>query len=613
MFRLLSHSRLWRRIRRSPGKLYQLLTSMGERLVSPVEDLLSWTGNRLFRFSDDFTGVESAAFGVGRLLLWPVQKSRKLAAGFFALILPRSLRDFFARQLRIASRRARPLVAFAGGIAHTLNLDRVAIWIAKIAKPLWYPILAVGSFAQAWINTRRYKRLALAIPVCAIMLMLPLMKGWMWYRGDEAAAARYRTSLSDAQGKKNYAKVQLLERKLAQLGQDTRPSEFNTARLLERDGKINEAYERVQRLAPLNMPGYPPAHYWIIQHLLQKKLNVPAEETFKLVRVHLDLLIRLGAKGPELDLLEANCLVHENQAERAAELLKPLIYRNRAAAVERLRLDVGLNHLDDARQDAMAVREQMQKQRGVADGLTSKDYQYWILAEGVLGDSSRARELLGEWIKLDPENTTAKQQLAGVYLREFQLLLASPQPVAADLALRIQNSFALSDPPESAKEQLAVMYQQKYADETLKELFDRLHDTPNLSPALAELLGTSAAVSGEWDRAESWLRQSLAVKPDNAAAWNNLACVLLQHSNPPLAEALAAAGKAVEADSNDFRFRQTRGQILLRLERYQEAVSDLEYALNGMPNVPTIHQSLAKAYDALGNRQLAAFHERNAN
>ena len=84
----------------------------------------------------------------------------------------------------------------------------------------------------------------------AIMLMLPLMKGWMWYRGDEAAAARYRTSLSDAQGKKDYAKVQLLERKLAQLGQDTRLSEFNTAKLLERDGKINEAYERLLRLAP---------------------------------------------------------------------------------------------------------------------------------------------------------------------------------------------------------------------------------------------------------------------------------------------------------------------------------------------------------------------------
>jgi lipopolysaccharide biosynthesis regulator YciM len=587
--------------------------STGERLVSPIEDLFSWIGNRLFRFSDDFTGVESAAVGLGRLLLWPVRMFRQLVAGFFALIFPHSLRDFFAHQLRIASRRARPLVAFSARIAHTLNLDRVAIWIAKIAKPVWYPILAACSFAQAWINTRRYKRLALAVPVCAMLLMLPLMKGWMWYRGDEAAAARYRTSLSAAQNTKDYAKVQLLERKLSQLGQDTRLSEFNTVRSLERDGKINEAYERVQRLAPLNTPGYPPAHYWIIQHLLQKKLNVPAEDTFKLVRVHLDLLTRLGAKGPELELLEANCLVHENCAEKAAELLKPLIYRNRAAAVERLRLDLTLNHVEDARQDAKAVREQMQKQRGVVDGLTSNDYQYWTLAEGVLGDSDRARELLGEWIKLDPENKAAKKQLAGVYLREFQQLLASPQPVAIDLALRIQNSFALSEPPESAKEQLAVMYQQKYADDVLKGLFDRLYDTPNLSPALAELLGTSAAVSGEWDRAESWLRQSLAGKPDNAAAWNNLACVLLQHPEPPLAEALAAASKAVEADSNDFRFRQTRGQILLRLERYQEAVSDLEYALNGMPNVPTIHQSLAKAYDALGNRQLAAFHERNAN
>jgi predicted Zn-dependent protease len=612
MLQFLKHSRRWRRIRQLPGRLYDTLVNTGQRLVSPIEDLFRWIGDRIFRVSDGFTGVESAAFALGRLLLWPARMCRQLVTGFFALIFPRSLRETFARQLRIASRRARPLAPFARTAAQALNLDRLALWLAKLTKPLWYPVLAVCSFAQAWINTRRYKRLALAVPVCAFLSLLPLMKGWMWYRGDQAAAARYRTSLSAAQEKKDYAKVQLLERKLAQLGQDTRLSEFNTAKLLERDARIGEAYERMQHLAPLNMPGYPPAHYWIIQHLLQKKLNVPPDDTFKLIRVHLDLLTKLGAKGPELDLLHANCLVHEGKARQAAELLKPLIYRNRSAAVERLKLDIALHQMDEARQDAKAVREQMQK-HAAADGLNASDYQYWTLAEGVLGDSNRVRELLGEWIKLDPENDAAKKQLAAIYLREFQQVLSSPQPVVADLALRIQNSFALSEPPESAKEQLALMYQQKYLDETLQELFDRLYNTPNLSPALAELLGTSAAVGGEWDRAESWLRQSLANKPENAAAWNNLACVLLQHPDPPLAEALAAASRAVEADNKDFRFRQTRGQILLRLERYQDAVTDLEFALNGMPNVPTIHQSLAKAYDALGNHQLAAFHKRNAN
>jgi predicted Zn-dependent protease len=601
-------------MQRFPAQFYEWLMTTGKRLVEPIEDLFTWFGNRLFRFSDNFTGVETVALSVGRIILWPVRLCRTAAAGFFELAVPNSARAYFARRLRSVSRRARPLVTVATQVAHALNLDRAALWIAKITKPVWYPIVACCWFAQAWINTRSYKRLALAVPVFAILLMLPLLKGWMWYRGDRAAAARYRIALATAQEQRDFARVHLFERKLAQLGQDTRLSEFNTAKLLERDGKTKEAYERMQRLAPLGAPGYPLAHYWILQHLLQKKIDVPTDEAYRLARIHLDLLAKLGAKGPELDLMEANCLVHENRAKEASALLKPLIYRNRAAAVERLRIDVMLNFAGEARQDAMAVREQMQKlSTSSSQSLTARDYQYWTMAEGVLGDSKRSSELLAEWIKLDPANKAAKKQMAGVYLREFQQMLNSPDADAAELALRLQKSFELNDPPEAAKEQLAVMYQQKFANDVVAKIFDCLYSTPKLPPNLAELMGTSAAVSGEWDRAETWLRQALRDRPNNAAAWNNLACVLLQHSNPPLQEALAAASKAVEADNDDYRFRQTRGQILLRLQRYQESVSDLEYALNGMPDVATIHQSLAKAYDALGNRQLADFHQLNAN
>jgi len=613
MFRFFKHSRRWHRIRRFPARFYEWLTSTGGRFVQPIEDLFSAIGKRLFSFNDELTGVESIALGVGRLFLWPIQLLRRAASSFFSLLVPERAKVFAGRRYRALARRARPVMEFAAKIAQALNLDRAAIWLAKVAKPIWYPIVAVCSFAQAWINSRRYKRLALTVPVVALLSLLPLMKGWMWYRGNETAAARYRAAVATAQEEKDYNRVQLFERKLSQLGQDTRLAEYNTALLLERDGKTAEAYERMQRLAPLNAPGYPLAHYWIIQRLLQKKLDVPTDKAYELVGNHLTSLEKTGVKGPEIDLVQANVYAHDNNLEEASRLLKPLIYRNKAAAFERLRIDLSQNRIEDARQDATAVREQMQKQNVTAESLSAQDYHYWMMAEEILGNSDRARELLAKWIKLDPENDAAKKQLGATYLREFQAMLSSPQPVAADLAERIKNAFELADQPDAVKEQLSIMYQQKFTSDVLAELFDRLYNTPNLAPPLAELLGTAAAVSGEWDRAESWLRQSIAGNPNNPAVWNNLACVLLQHSNPPLDEALAAAEKAIASDTSDFRFRQTRGQILLRLGRYQDAVNDLEYALNGMPDLPTIHQSLAKAYDALGNRQLAAFHQLNAN
>ena len=55
-------------------------------------------------------------------------------------------------------------------------------------------------------------------------------------------------------------------------------------------------------------------------------------------------------------------------------------------------------------------------------------------------------------------------------------------------------------------------------------------------------------------------------------------------------------------------YRETRGQILIKLQRWSDAVRDLELALNGMPESQPIHRSLAEAYEQLGDATLAAAH-----
>jgi hypothetical protein len=46
--------------------------------------------------------------------------------------------------------------------------------------------------------------------------------------------------------------------------------------------------------------------------------------------------------------------------------------------------------------------------------------------------------------------------------------------------------------------------------------------------------------------------------------------------------------------------------------RWRDAIEDLEVAANGVHNTRNIHQSLAKAYDALGDKQLARVHRQHA-
>ena len=61
--------------------------------------------------------------------------------------------------------------------------------------------------------------------------------------------------------------------------------------------------------------------------------------------------------------------------------------------------------------------------------------------------------------------------------------------------------------------------------------------------------------------------------------------------------------------SRDARFMETRGQILVKLGRWQEASQDLEHAINGsVPNSNEAHRSLVVAYEALGLKELAEAH-----
>ena len=78
--------------------------------------------------------------------------------------------------------------------------------------------------------------------------------------------------------------------------------------------------------------------------------------------------------------------------------------------------------------------------------------------------------------------------------------------------------------------------------------------------------------------------------------------------NAELEKAMEAVNRALSLKPGEHRFYETRGQILLRLERWQEAVKDFEFALNGLPDLEAIHLGFATAYSALGEEELAQLH-----
>ncbi len=82
--------------------------------------------------------------------------------------------------------------------------------------------------------------------------------------------------------------------------------------------------------------------------------------------------------------------------------------------------------------------------------------------------------------------------------------------------------------------------------------------------------------------------------------------------NDDLEKALLLVNKAIETMPNHSYFLETRGQIHLKLAHWQEAISDLEQALDTKELRPAIYPSLATAYEKTGARDMTELYQRLA-
>lgn len=121
--------------------------------------------------------------------------------------------------------------------------------------------------------------------------------------------------------------------------------------------------------------------------------------------------------------------------------------------------------------------------------------------------------------------------------------------------------------------------------------------------------GTIAVLRGDMTVAEEHLKQAMSDSANIPGVLNNLAVVLYQQENPDLDRALSLVNAALKSVPNQPVIRETRGQILLRLKQYKEAIFDLEFALSSSAPSQPIHEALSQAYEAIGMVDLAQTHQ----
>jgi tetratricopeptide (TPR) repeat protein len=587
------------------------LAKMGAALVRPLERLASKGAQSVYDVTERFAGIESLFTGLGRILFWPVKLFGRLLSGLFGL-MPESVRHWLKAPVRILRAVRRRLVKGFVWVAGALNLDVVVLRVARWTRPIWYPFAAVGGFFLAWVSTRRYKKLVWGLPVIIVVLLLAAIGGWTLFRGRGSFAAQYQVAVKQARERKDYERVRLFERKLAQLGVATELTDYRTAVALANDGELEQAYQRMQQLAPIDKPGYVQAHLWIIRQLAAEAIKLPADESQRLLKIHLAHVQRLGARGPELDIVRAIMLKKEQKFEQAAKLMEPLASRFLVAAIHRLDCNIVLNRLEDSRHDARLVRTHLEGQTRGGGSLEPWQASAWIKAEMLLNNVPRAYSLADQWYRMEPENKDARRALVDLSGRVFMQTIALPNPDIERLTSLFLQAAELAEDPRLLQRQFVMLYQLRPSLPLAQDVIDRVVSSPRTPAATLEAAGSMAAAVGDTARAKSYLQRAVEQDPGNSVAWNNYAWLVAHEPQGDLGDALAAVNKALEIQPDNIRYRETRGQVFIRMGRWRDAIEDLEVAANGVHNTRNIHQSLAKAYDALGDKQLARVHRQHA-
>lgn len=240
----------------------------------------------------------------------------------------------------------------------------------------------------------------------------------------------------------------------------------------------------------------------------------------------------------------------------------------RAAA---LRLSWGLGLLvDDHYAEAAAVfLPGVTERRGKAEERAVFAF-YLASALEMQGQTAAALEAARQAVQLQPEEARFQGRVAWVYYHSKQY------------------------------EQAAQAYQ-----ELLKE-FDPKYDSPETREAVREarlVLSNLAVLQKDPPQAERWLEEVLDEFPDDVSAKNDLG-YLWADGNKNLLRAEEMIQAVVAAEPENAAYRDSLGWVYYRLERFDEAVAELEKASQADAD-PMISDHLGDAYLAQGHPERA--------
>jgi tetratricopeptide (TPR) repeat protein len=462
----------------------------------------------------------------------------------------------------------------------------------------------------AWWRGRQVRLLLLGLPALAGAVCLAVIASACAMTPTQEVEAHYLVQAEQALKAKDYAKALTCYDRLAYRSAERPELRFGMAQAADALGQSDRAQLLMADLAPLDKPGYGPAHLWRARRLLA--VPQPSAEARGAAEQHLRHALAGQVPDPSpVHALLGNLYLVDGELGPAEDHLSK-------AVKSRPELRLLTAQLFALRGDKLRARAEAEMALTFFRGRSKADIADHRARLG-WADAATFLEQFGEAVAVLEEGYVVSREpiypaaIAKVYATWYDTLKSDTKSSSVERLAMLEKGLKHDPSNQVLLERLLGMTQlpEPEAGSARAALQDMLAN--GKSPGMVHFaLGVDALRQGNAEQARLHWERALELSPEMPALANNLAWMIASDKSPNLPRALSLVNLALQRAPDDLNFHHTRGGILFKMGRDKEALADLEAALPRFPENPQIHEQLAQIYDRLGEKAMAEEHRRQA-
>jgi tetratricopeptide (TPR) repeat protein len=462
----------------------------------------------------------------------------------------------------------------------------------------------------AWWRARSWIYLTQGLPALAAGIAVVVLLTMYLTLPAHEIEARYQDRAAAASKAKEFAIALVCYERLAALGKDRPGNLYEMAIALEAQGQPVRAQDIMNQIAQADQNGYGPAHQWqAIRHW--RSLGNPKDR--KLAEAHLISALEAGIPDPDAAHgLLGELYLQSGKPEKAEPHLERAV---------KTRPHVRLRY-------AQALAAQGKKARASDEGKLAASYfrtraqadvkdkftrVAWAECVTFLEEFPQALAILADGYHLS-NDADYKLAMARVYLAwHFQVVASAPDEIATQWSL-LEQGLQLDSANVRLLDRLVFLMGKGGDDaDKARAVMHKVLAKGEATGTAHFLLGMDAWQRGEKAQAEIHWERGYQLSPNLPVLANNLAWLLAHAANGDPLRALQMIDQVIEKFPQEPSYRDTRAHVCMKLARWREALVELEWVQQRVPNSPTVHSDLAEVYGQLGMKELAVEHRRLAD